>query len=318
MYIDFEDLRPETPHLERALSVREGVLISIIVHLLLFIAILVAPDWLPESLRSTPAATEVAMQSPGQDPRFVFVQPKLDISKPQPKPNVDRSDQDRVKSTIEKPPDPKNAMPFARGNSRELEEADLAPPNRGNAPETSVAQGTPEANAEGQMAANDPSRSMKLPDTPNSKSALNLGNSPGGRGVLGNALKNLQRYVQEHSFDNIQGSGDAEGLIQFDSKGVDFGPWLRRFVAQVKRNWFVPQAAMIMKGHVVITFNIHRNGAITDIEVKQPSSIEAFNHAAVNALLGSNPTQPLPPEYPSDSAFFTVTFLYNEDPADFR
>ena len=318
MYIDFEDLRPETPHLERALSVREGVLISIIVHLLLFITILVAPDWLPESLRSTPPATEVAVQSPGQAPRFVFVQPKLDISKPQPKPNVDRSDQDRVKATIEKPPDPKNAMPFARGNSRELEEAELAPPNRGNAPETSVAQGTPEATAEGQMAANDPSRSMKLPDGTNSKSALNLGNSPGGRGVLGNALKNLQRYVQEHSFDNFQGSGDAEGLIQFDSKGVDFGPWLRRFVAQVKRNWFVPQAAMIMKGHVVITFNIHRNGAITDIEVKQPSSIEAFNHAAVNALLGSNPTQPLPPEYPSDTAFFTVTFLYNEDPSDFR
>ena len=102
------------------------------------------------------------------------------------------------------------------------------------------------------------------------------------------------------------------------SQGVDFGPWLRRFVAQVKRNWFVPQAAMIMKGHVVITFNIHRNGAITDIEVKKPSHIESFNQAAVNALISSNPTQPLPAEYPSDSAFFTVTFLYNEDPADFR
>jgi TonB family protein len=80
----------------------------------------------------------------------------------------------------------------------------------------------------------------------------------------------------------------------------------------------VPQAAMIMKGHVVITFNIHRNGAITDIEVKKPSPIESFNYAAVNALISSNPTQPLPAEYPSDSAFFTVTFLYNEDPADFR
>ena len=52
---------------------------------------------------------------------------------------------------------------------------------------------------------------------------------------------------------------------------------------------------MIMKGHVVITFNIHRNGAITDIEVKKPSHIESFNHAAVNALMSSNPTQPLPP-----------------------
>ena len=104
--------------------------------------------------------------------------------------------------------------------------------------------------------------------------------------------------MQHQSFDNPTGSGDSQGLIQFDSKGVDFGPWLRRFVAQVKRNWFVPQAAMIMKGHVVITFNIHRNGAITDIEVKQPSSIESFNLAAVNALMSSNPTQPLPAGVP--------------------
>jgi hypothetical protein len=31
-------------------------------------------------------------------------------------------------------------------------------------------------------------------------------------------------------------------------------------------------------------------------------------------LLSSNPTQPLPPEYPDDKAFFTVTFYYNEVP----
>lgn len=168
------------------------------------------------------------------------------------------------------------------------------------------------------MAANDPSRSMlRLPENPSAAPALRIGETA-ANGKLGNALRNLQRYVQQQSFDNGQGSGDAQGLIQFDSKGVDFGPWLRRFVAQVKRNWFVPQAAMIMKGHVVITFNIHRNGTITDIEIKKPSHIESFNHAAVNALMSSNPTQPLPPEYPSDSAFFTVTFLYNEDPADFR
>ena len=32
----------------------------------------------------------------------------------------------------------------------------------------------------------------------------------------------------------------------------------------------------------------------------------------MNALLASNPTEPLPPEYPDDKAFFTVTFYYNE------
>jgi TonB family protein len=318
MYIDFEDLRPETPRVERALSVREGVLISIIVHLLLFIAILTVPDLLPDTVRARPPA-EVIAASPQRDARFVFVQPRLDVPKPQPKPNVDLSDQDRVKSSIEKPPNPQNALPFARGNSRELEENQIAPPTRGNAPQSAVAQGTPNADTEGQMAANDPSRSMlRLPEAPAATPGLRLGEGGGRKGILGEALRNLERYVQQHSFQNETGSGDGEGLIQFDSKGVDFGPWLRRFIAQVKRNWFVPQAAMIMKGHVVITFNIHRSGAITDIDVKKPSNVESFNHAAVNALLGSNPTQPLPPEYPSDTAFFTVTFLYNEDPADFR
>ena len=33
---------------------------------------------------------------------------------------------------------------------------------------------------------------------------------------------------------------DPGATIQFDTKGVEFGPWLRRFVAQVRRNWFVP------------------------------------------------------------------------------
>jgi TonB family protein len=316
MYIDFEDLRPDTPRVEGALSVREGVLISIIVHLLLLIAILLLPDLLPESMRSKPVAA--VSREPSQNPRFVFMQPPVDISKPQPRRDVEASDQDRRKSTIAPPPKPENPLPYARGNSREREMADIAPPSRGNAPEPSVAQGSPTAEAEGQMAANDPSRSMmRLPESPNAAPGLRLGDT-GTKGALGNALRNLQRYVQQQSFDNQTGSGDSQGLIQFDSKGVDFGPWLRRFVAQVKRNWFVPQAAMIMKGHVVITFNIHRNGAITDIEVKQPSNIESFNIAAVNALMSSNPTQPLPAEYPSDTAFFTVTFLYNEDPDDFR
>ena len=316
MYIDFEDLRPDTPRVEGALSVREGVLISIIVHLLLLIAILLLPDLLPESMRQAPVAA--VNREPSQSPRFVFMQPPVDISKPQPRRDVEASDQDRRLSTIKPPPKPENPLPFTRGNSREREMADIAPPSRGNAPEPSVAQGSPTAEAEGQVAANDPSRSMmRLPESANAPPGLRLGDM-GTKGALGNALRNLQRYVQQQSFDNQTGSGDSQGLIQFDSKGVDFGPWLRRFVAQVKRNWFVPQAAMIMKGHVVITFNIHRNGAITDIEVKQPSNIESFNIAAVNALMSSNPTQPLPAEYPSDTAFFTVTFLYNEDPDDFR
>jgi hypothetical protein len=46
----------------------------------------------------------------------------------------------------------------------------------------------------------------------------------------------------------------------------------------------------------------------------RPSAVGAFNNSSFNALAASNPTQPLPPEYPDDRAFFTITFFFNENP----
>ena len=43
-----------------------------------------------------------------------------------------------------------------------------------------------------------------------------------------------------------------------------------------------------------------------------PSEIEAFNFSSFNAIRRSNPTLPLPAEYPLPRALFTVTFSYNE------
>ena len=92
------------------------------------------------------------------------------------------------------------------------------------------------------------------------------------------------------SFENQGGGGGQFGPeIQFDTKGVEFGPWIRRFIAQVKRNWIIPYAAMSMKGHVVITFNVHKDGSITDLSVAGPCPIDAFNSAAFGALSASNP-----------------------------
>lgn len=120
--------------------------------------------------------------------------------------------------------------------------------------------------------------------------------------------------MKNENFDNEKGQGDSgvrDQDIQFDSKGVDFGPWIRRFVAQVKSNWSVP-ASIFQRGHVVIQFNILRNGTLTDIRIVEASDVPGFNSAAVNALRLSNPTLDLPKEYPLEKALFTVTFHYNE------
>jgi hypothetical protein len=47
------------------------------------------------------------------------------------------------------------------------------------------------------------------------------------------------------------------------------------------------------------------------MKIVGPSQFEAYNVSSFNALKNSNPTLPLPPEYPEDRAFFTITFHYD-------
>ena len=216
------------------------------------------------------------------------------------------SDLDRSARSPLKAPSLENPLPMARGNSRERTEASPEEKMRGEGPAPEPAPPAPPV-VEQPSVADQRNAEMAMMQRPQMQ--------PPPGGSLGDALRNLQKYVQNESFNNQKGQTQEFGPLQFDTKGVEFGPWIRRFVSQVRRNWFVPMAAMSMRGRVVITFYVHRNGALTDVTVIRPSEIESFNTAAVNALLASNPTTPLPPEYPDDKAFFTVTFYYNESPA---
>jgi TonB family protein len=324
MYFDFDDRRPDVPLLIHPISTREGVLLSIIVHLLFFIAILIGPHlpWVKAAqARAEAAAAEarqLALQRQRENARFVFVAPRVDTPSPKPPPVADLSDQDRMARSPERPPTPTNPLPFARGNSPERVEALPVQRARGQGPLPEPVPEGADTNGESQQ---QEQANKKLADSglltkqqPPAAPTNAPGRSPASGGSLGDALKNLSRYVQQESYGNQSGGGSQIGPLQFDTKGVEFGPWVRRFIAQIKRNWFIPYAAMSLKGHVVLTFNVHRDGTISDLSVQKPSSVDAFTNAAYNALLSSNPTQPLPPEYPADKAFFTVTFYYNETP----
>lgn len=325
MYFDFEDYRPDTPTVEPAISRREGILLSLVLHLVGVGFLLYGPS-LPiirEMLESANRARQAAIQrqieleQARRDARFVFVQPRLDTPAPVPPPRAELSDRDRAARTVERPPEATNPMPYMRGNSSERIEAPeetMRAAGRGPNPERSAAEAgggasPPAAQTSASGLFRDSRRAAPQP----AEGAQGRGATPGGS--LGDALRNLQRYVQGQSFENPQGGAGAFGpAIQFDTKGVEFGPWIRRFIAQIKRNWLIPYAAMSMRGHVVLTFYVHKDGRITDLTVIGPSDVEGFNNAAYNALVASNPTQALPPEYPADKAFFTVTFYYNEMP----
>jgi TonB family protein len=317
MYFDLEDYHPDISPVGQAISWREGVLLSIIAHLVMVILILVAPKWFP--WLTAPRRVQVAARQGQPEPplQYMMVSPRVERPVQKPPPRALPSDLNRAAASPERAKKPENMQPFSRGNSPERVDEPPRQVARGQGPQPDPAAGRPIENPQ-------PGPSQKVPE---SQSAMQMpsnrpptqsgasGRSASAGGSLGDALRNLQRYTQGEAFDNQGGGGGQFGPeIQFDTKGVEFGPWIRRFIAQVKRNWLIPYAAMSMKGHVVIQFNVHKDGSISDLQVVGASAIDAFNNAAFGALSGSNPTQPLPPEYPDSKAFFTVTFFYNETP----
>lgn len=308
MYFDFEDRRPDTPILDRPLTRLEQLLLTVIAYLLIVIGMIVYPR-LPFVKAAEAARLKAleqkreqleAMREPMQ---FVFAKPRVEVQRMPDRPKY-LSDESHKATSMERVPVPKNDTPVSRGSTLDKTIADASREHPAEQP-TAPAASNPNA--------------MALPTSPQSTLARNepaknplLDNKQPG--ILSDAIKNVQKYSQGESLQNVQGSGDFGPSIQFDTKGVDFGPWMRRFIAQIRRNWFVPYAAMSLRGHVALSFNVHKDGSITDLQVLQPSEIDAFTKSAFNAIRLSNPTVPFPPEYPDEQGRFIITFYFNETP----
>jgi TonB family protein len=317
MYFDFDDHHPDTPTLPRSLTRLEVSLLTVVFYLALVIVLLVWPE-LPMvkeaellAKQAAQAEREKALEEQRKNARFVFVQPRVDIQAQRPPERAELSDIDRQARTVERAPNPTNPLPFSRGNTSERVETPApAPPRRAERPATPE-PAPPEPGETVRQGLTLPTGPAAI--EPRSAEKASAERTPPG--ILADAIRNVQKYVDKESFGNLQGGAqEVAPSIQFDTKGVEFGPWIRRFVAQIKRNWFIPQAAMTMRGHVVVTFYVHKDGRISELTVLKPSSVDAFTNSAYGAMASSNPTQPLPPEYPDDRAFFTVTFYFNETP----
>jgi TonB family protein len=323
MYFDFEDYHPDIPTLDRPLTRLEILLLTAVVHLLLVILIIAWPHF--AFVKAMYAAQEQRIEAQREKEQddlrsraeFVFVAPKVEIRTQVPPKLAELSDRDRRKQTIERAPDPKNDLPFSKGNSAERIVTDSSKARVQPSDQPSAPSKADNNNSSGVSQFNP--NALALPSTPQSTIVRNepsrnptLGDRPAG--VLSDAIRNVQKYSQGETLQNVQGNGDFGPSIQFDTKGVDFGPWLRRFIAQIRRNWFVPYAAMSLRGHVVISFKVHRDGSLTELQVMQPSAIDAFTKSSFNAIKLSNPTVPLPKEFPDENAPFIITFYFNETP----
>src|SRR5262249_48760496 len=115
MYFDFDDYHPSIEPVGRALTRLEMVLLTIIFHLLMVIVILVSPKGLPQSLPrflQTVPAQPIVIQEPRQQPRFVFVQPRLERPVTKPPERAEASDLNRRAQAPQRAEKPTNPLPF--------------------------------------------------------------------------------------------------------------------------------------------------------------------------------------------------------------
>jgi TonB family protein len=300
MYLTFDEDRPEIPRVHSPISRFRGIEVSLLAHIAVIAFVLFGPR-----LSSADRVQAVPAPLLEEPVRFVHMSPMIDRTDTPIRP-AEHSDANRRSATTVRPRDAQNPLTYSRGNTSEKvvgapEEKPAPAPSPPPAPPSSPPSNATDPVANGLI----PPAAVPVPPAPESATADRS---------LGQSLRDLRRYLQRENFDNQRGGlvDEQQPDIQFDSKGVEFGPWLRRFIEQVKRNWYVPQSAQFLTGRVVLQFYVEKNGAITELSVVTPSQVEAFTRSSLNAIKNSNPTMPLPPEYPLPRALFTVTFHYNE------
>jgi outer membrane biosynthesis protein TonB len=144
------------------------------------------------------------------------------------------------------------------------------------------------------------------------------------------------------SFDNPNPAFPVNiGTLSFDSKGADFGPWLKEFHARVLNEWnrnlaewhervwrealgtrFVSDAekwnayAMRMnsiRGVTGVIFNVTREGSVVALQMIHASGSIDLDRS-VQKTLRNVILPPLPPDYPDDILQIRAGFYYNVDP----
>jgi len=138
-----------------------------------------------------------------------------------------------------------------------------------------------------------------------------------GEGGEDGAFTDIRRFLAGTRFENPEGGlvSNTGNTLYYNDKGANFVPWLRRMLAEVRRNWFVPYSVAFNHGHVAVGISVARDGTVTELKVLFPSGISGFDNAAVGALRASQ-LLPLPADHPDDKFDIILVFWYNERPYD--
>jgi outer membrane biosynthesis protein TonB len=105
--------------------------------------------------------------------------------------------------------------------------------------------------------------------------------------------------------------------ILSDTQGVDFGPYIRRILSDIKRNWIplIPEEArppLNKQGETLIRFTILPDGRIAAMNLDGSSQDTAIDRACWGGITGVGQFPPLPANFKGPNLELRVDFFTNK------
>ena len=113
-----------------------------------------------------------------------------------------------------------------------------------------------------------------------------------------------------------QGMGTGVQVLS-DTQGVDFGPYIRRILQDIKRNWIplIPEEArppLNKQGETLIRFTILPDGRIAAMNLDGSSQDTAIDRACWGGITGVGQFPPLPANFKGPNLELRVDFYTNK------
>ena len=301
--------------------VREGIYISLLAHVLIFLWILFGPRYILHRPKIV-SPFDVLTDRQKKEMTYLSLPPDA-LKNIQPKNPKALSDKNRVAESRHPTLDKKTLeqlQAMRRAGPPVPTPAPQPPAPEQTAPQQqqpAQPQATPAQPLQPQPDGTTPAPPPKpQPTKPNFNTGMSAGEAinQAARGAAAPQQEDSGDYGANRTPQHPGLNGSAE--ILSDTLGVDFGPYMQRVIAATYRSWtpLIPESArppLSKEGKVGIEFIIAKDGSVKQMVLKFPSGDVALDRAAWGGITGASPYPPLPKEFKGPYLALRFGFYYN-------
>jgi outer membrane biosynthesis protein TonB len=303
---------------------RESIYISVIFYL--------AVGWFlfygPRVLFHQPRLINPADVLKERDRQLTYLDMPKDISKNLPhKPSNVISDKDRVQQTA-KPTLDKKTLEQLQAMRK------AGAPAASNAPTAPQPAPAPQQQQQPAPQPAPPQPQQPLPMAPQQQAMIDAPKPAPTKPNFGNQSVSAGTAIRQAAQGAARGGAGQSGNfgaslpashggmntgveVLSDTQGVDFGPYIRRILSDIQRNWepLIPEEArppLNKQGETLIRFTIGSNGRIMAMNLDNSTHDDAINKACWSAITSEGQFPPLPKEFKGPNLELRLLFLTNK------